>query len=449
MGSSISQAYTDLELVINGGFVSNNDEVCIRFNGDTSSAYSTTFLFADGSSTYTTRQSNATGINAGRIGSTALKGYSKININNYSNSTTYKTALMKSGGNTGPNGGAGGYNYQNIGMWRNQAPITSITLYEAGGYSWLSGTTFTLYGIKAGGGDSTVKAIGGTITQDSTYYYHTFKGSGTFQPLQSLTADILVVAGGGGAMGAGGGGGGGGLLGFASQSLTAQAYPVIVGAGGSRARPGTGLRTSGSNSQFGSLTTALGGAGGGGYNEAAGAYQPALSGGGSGGGGSYYSGVSFSTGTTGQGNSGSNGYQGTGGGEPRSGGGGGGAGGAAASGSANVGGNGGIGATYNSTVGGTAGPYAFINAMGAASGTGQLSGGNYYYAGGGGGEGKNSRGAAGLGGGGQGGTSEPSVSGDAGTANTGGGAGAGPNTSSSYGGNNGGSGVIIVRYAKA
>ena len=435
--TSIPATYTDLVLVVSGTQATSGT-VRIQFNNDTASNYSRTDLYGDGTSAASYRESNQTYINFISLQTTQSSSIS--HILNYANTTTHKTMLTRY------NTPSGGVVAAGVTLWRKTPEaIHTITLTNT---SNVTGT-FSLYGIKAVGGDTGVKALGGTITEDSTYFYHTFKGSSTFTPLQSLSADILVVAGGGGAMGAGGGGGGGGLLGFGSQSLTAQAYPIIVGAGGAGAVPGTGTRTSGNDSKFGSLTTALGGAGGGGYNASAGAYQAALSGGGSGGGGSYYTGISFSAGTAGQGNSGSNGYQGTGGGEPRSGGGGGGAGGAAASGSANVGGNGGIGATNGSTVGGSAGPYSFINAMGAASGTGQLSGGNYYYAGGGGGEGKNVRGEAGLGGGGYGGISEPSTYPAAGTAYTGGGGGAGPNASSSYGGANGGSGVIIVRYLKA
>ena len=42
------------------------------------------------------------------------------------------------------------------------------------------------------------KATGGTVTSDSTYWYHTFTSNGTFVPNQSLSVEYLIVAGGGG-----------------------------------------------------------------------------------------------------------------------------------------------------------------------------------------------------------------------------------------------------------
>lgn len=442
--------YTDLEIVCNYASSNSLSFLTMQFNDDTAGNYALTSVAGNGSTLQTTQGVNLSPNWLGyQVGcNTTLGGtVSTIKLLSYANSHSPKNYLVMNG-----NSGVSTYTgiEHTVGLWNNTAPITKITFRNNTGgtfYNFAVGTTFSLYGIGGVGGDATPKALGGEVFSDSTHYYHLFKGVGTFEPLQSLSADILVVAGGGGAIGAGGGGGAGGLLGFTSQSLTAQRYPVLVGAGGAPGNPGTNTATNGNHSKFGSLTTALGGAYGAGYNNAL--YINAGTGGGSGGGGAFNSAGQFSNGTAGQGNSGNNGYQDPGGGAPRSGGGGGGAGGAATNGGvANTGGTGGIGATNGSTVGGSAGPYNFINAMGAATGTGQLSGGNYYYAGGGGGEGKNVRGAAGLGGGGIGGTSEPAQYPSPGTANTGGGAGAGPNALSSYGGAAGGSGVVIVRYAK-
>jgi hypothetical protein len=439
---SAYQMYTNLKLVVTaqrGISGSGGAGLDITVNGDTSNNYATTLVYEGPGSLHNTNGPRF--VYMGGVGDGHML-LSTITFMDYANTNKFKSVIGRWGSATSGEVRTG------VGTWLNTAAITSITMTPPNGFA--AGSTISVYGIGTGingaGGDSTSKASGGEVFSDSTYYYHVFKGVGTFAPTASLTADILVVAGGGGSIGAGGGAGAGGLLGFASQALTAQAYPVLVGAGGAKGYPGSGTPTSGSNSRFGSLTTALGGAYGGGYTGAA--YISAGSGGGSGGGAPFNPAGSATGGTTGQGNSGSTGYQGTGGGDPRSGGGGGGAGGAAPNGSANTGGNGGIGATYNSTVGGSAGPYAFIDDMGAATGTGQLYSGHYYYAGGGGGEGKNYRGAAGIGGGGQGGTSEPQQYPDAGMANTGGGAGAGPNALSSYGGANGGSGIVIVRYAK-
>jgi hypothetical protein len=440
MGATLSQAYTSLEIVITGGFVSNNDEVVMQFNGDTASNYSTSFLFGDGGSPLATRQSSTSSINCGRIGSTALKGFSKISINNYSSTNTYKSVIARSGGNTGVNGGSGGYMYLNLGMWRSNSAITSITLFEAGGNSWLSGTTFQIFGI-SNAGDATSKATGGDVYQDATYWYHAFPMSGNFVPLQSLTADVLVVAGGGaGGYYYAGAGGGGGVAYQTGRSITS-ACRVLIGAGG--ANPGTTFAAGGSggNSIFDTITA--NGGGGGGFWNSTGNNGVA---GGSGGGGSMGTGSGNTTagGAATQGTSGgATGYGNAGGGGLRSGSffGGGGGGGAGAVGTAAVSttaGSGGVGIT-NSTIN-------TLNAFGAATSTGQLSGGNYFYAGGGGGGAEaGTAGTGGTGGGGNGGT-QASGGVTAGTVSTGGGGGAGGGQNLSA---NGGSGIVIVRYTKA
>ena len=90
-----------------------------------------------------------------------------------------------------------------------------------------------------------IVATGGTITTSGNFKVHTFTGPGTFtvcsigNPLGSTTVDYLVVAGGGGgATNAGGAGGAGGFRqSFPNPStggfpVSAQGYPITVGAGG-------------------------------------------------------------------------------------------------------------------------------------------------------------------------------------------------------------------------
>jgi hypothetical protein len=67
-----------------------------------------------------------------------------INIQNYSNTTTYKTALLRSNLATGTYPGVDAF----VGLWRSTSAITSITILPASN-NLLSGSTFTLYGIKA------------------------------------------------------------------------------------------------------------------------------------------------------------------------------------------------------------------------------------------------------------------------------------------------------------
>ena len=304
-----------------------------------------------------------------------------------------------------------------------------------------------------------ITASGGTETTSGDYKIHTFTGSGTFtvssvgNAAGSNTVDYMIVAGGGGggastSPGGGGGGGGGGgwraSSGTASGSYTAgpspltspvsalpvsaQGYPITIGAGGSGAQgPGTAA-ANGANSVFSSVTSAGGGLGG--IN---GSPEPAGGPGGSGGGSSWQT----RTGGTGntppvsppQGNDGGNGssaptYQGGPGG-------------------------GAVGA-------GTDLPWPTGNqgAYGGAGAVSHITGSPVGYAGGGGGGGStNPQGASGGGaspdgsGGAGAGPATPSLNGSAGATNRGGGGGSGGSGSpDNTTGGAGGSGVVVIRY---
>lgn len=424
--TSIPATYTDLLMKIStrstvGG--TGQDDINVTFNGSTSS-YSWRNVLGSGSSAISQNggssniRMSAVSPNAGTASSTFSNA--ELYIPNYAGSNNKSVSIdMVSEANQ-----TATYMGLVAGLWSNSSAITQITLTGASG-NFAQYSTATVYGVTSAAYGA--KATGGIIYEDGTYYYHTFLSSGTFTPTQSLSADILVVAGGGaGGSEIGGGGGAGGLLTFSSQSLTATGYTVTVGAGAAQSS-GTSNGANGSDSQFGALTLVKGGGGGGFYAQAGIA-------GGSGGGGGR-TGLSGGGATSGQGFGGGVGQYpgGTGG----FGGGGGGAGAVGENAPTNRGGNGGIGATSS-----------LINAMGAATGAGRLSSGNYYFAGGGGGGGESggSASSGGIGGGGAGGYGGPAA-GSAGTVNTGGGGGAGGGTGASTGGA-GGSGIVIVRYAK-
>ena len=395
--------YTDLVLVINGTTVGDGS-FRFQFNGDTAANYSGTLFYGNGTNAISVRGSNETSGAGGRSGTT--NSTSILHFMNYSNTTTYKTVIAR--GNN-----ASAIITAQVALWRSTAAITSILLTNESGNIQV-GSTFSLYGI-ANADQGAAKATGGMITEDATYWYHTFGASSAFIPKQSLTCDVLVVAGGGGGGNSyGAGGGGGGLLAFTSQALTAISYNVTVGAGGAGSA-GAGSGTTGVDSQFGALTLVKGG-GGGGFGS--GPTIAAGGNGGSGGGGGATSTLSSAGGspTSGQGNSGGAGVAGASGG----GGGAGGAGGAGGGTGSKIGGAGGAGSsTYSS--------------WGSVTGTGKNVSGTYYFAGGGSGNGESGTAVANVGGNNQG------VSGDANT-----GTGAGGDVANSRGG----SGVVIVRYAK-
>jgi hypothetical protein len=137
--SSISGAYTDLILIISGSNTTNDDSYGLRFNSDTGSNYSLTGLYGSGSSAGSYRSTSTTKIECGRANTS--QSVSIINIQNYSNSSIYKTIISR--GNTNA------YMNSHGGLWRNTAAITAINITTFAGYTIASGSTFTLYGIKA------------------------------------------------------------------------------------------------------------------------------------------------------------------------------------------------------------------------------------------------------------------------------------------------------------
>jgi len=427
--SSLPQGYTDLVLVFTGSVSSGSGDLGLRFNSDTGSNYSVTWLSSQ-SGGISGRSSSASSITATEYSylDNVRSTLSTINFASYSNTTTYKTIIARSG--KAPTGYAV---EAKVGLWRSTSAITSITVFTTGSNpAFSSGSTFSIYGIQVG--NAAQKAQGGNIVvSDGTYMYHAFTSSGTFIPSQAISADVLCVAGGGGGGGdMAGGGGAGGLLYQAGKSLTAKSYPVIVGAGGTgniTDGSSTGvLATNGSDSVFGAMTAIGGGAG---RNSGT-----AISGGS--GGGSARAGAG---GSATQGNSdGATGYGYGGGTSSEQGSGGGGAGAA--------GGNGGAAGSGAGGAGGVGFRNSVIDAMGSATGTGEVSSSNYYFAGGGGGSARNTAGAAGAGGlGGGGAGTKASAAATSGTRNTGGGGGGGSENGSIRYGGAGGSGIVIIRYA--
>lgn len=142
--SSVPQGYTDLVLVVNAkGATASN--LRIQFNGDTATNYSRTVLYGTGAAGGSSRTSTFASIPIDAYAQLDTSNFvynSTTSIQNYSNSTTYKTTLTRA------NSASLGTDCT-VGLWRSTAAITSITIFtnDSGNYS--IGTTFTLYGIKA------------------------------------------------------------------------------------------------------------------------------------------------------------------------------------------------------------------------------------------------------------------------------------------------------------
>jgi hypothetical protein len=320
--------------------------------------------------------------------------------------------------------------------------VTAQFIYVDGTQGWR--VVFT--GSQSGEGlfEKFITATGGTITTSGNCKIHTFTGPGTFTVTQVADCSAndavgyLVVAGGGGTgRSFGGGAGAGGFregrtnpvtpytaspLVTTGHTVTAQGYPITVGAGGAKATPSGPANPAmdGSNSVFSSFTSA-GGGGGGHYSNCVSTPVPNFnrqghpggSGGGAGDGGPEIGNGNTPPVSPPQGNNG-----GAGASPGRSGAGGG------------------------ATAAGTAGASPGNAGTGGAGATTHITGSPVAYAGGGGGYGNPLGGQpGGVGGGGDGGNP-----GQAGTANTGGGAGGTGTTPNTCMTGTGGSGIVIIRY---
>lgn len=137
--STINQNYTDLIIVLEAK-TSALVDTCMRFNADTGTNYSHTRLIGNGSAASSDRNSNISRILMGDS-DTGASILNIIQIQNYSNTTTNKTAIIRSNK-------ADRILFAIAALWRNTAAITSVTLFPDSG-TWSSGSTFTLYGIKS------------------------------------------------------------------------------------------------------------------------------------------------------------------------------------------------------------------------------------------------------------------------------------------------------------
>lgn len=144
--SSISSAYTDLVIVLNTLTSVDIVYTRIKFNSDSAANYSSTYLEGSGSVANSNSYSNNNYIQFSywNAGAGANPETTILNIMNYSNSTTNKTALLRY---NGVGGGASGVT-STVGLWRNTNAINTIE-FSLGSGTFDSGSIFTLYGIKA------------------------------------------------------------------------------------------------------------------------------------------------------------------------------------------------------------------------------------------------------------------------------------------------------------
>jgi hypothetical protein len=142
--SSISGSYTDIICQANFG-TSATTNVKMRINSDSASNYSLTYIDGNGTTAVSGRTSSSTAIYFTASSWYAATGFSNIlsvNLMNYSNTTTNKTILTRYG-----SASAGTLAF--AGLWRSTSAINALEFTTDGSETFSTGSTFTLYGIKA------------------------------------------------------------------------------------------------------------------------------------------------------------------------------------------------------------------------------------------------------------------------------------------------------------
>lgn len=147
--SSIPGTFTDLRLVISAKTSDATSQIlAMRLNSDTGTNYSYTRLYGNGTTASSDRTSSASRIDVGFMAnSSSDRSHSFIDIMSYASTNVFKTVLTawESQGSSGTNVQ---FVLRQVGLYRSTSAITAISLaFDAGNV--VSGSTFSLYGIKA------------------------------------------------------------------------------------------------------------------------------------------------------------------------------------------------------------------------------------------------------------------------------------------------------------
>jgi hypothetical protein len=142
--SSIPSTYTDLRLVLSYLAADDYGWPSFRFNGDTGSNYSYTYMRAVAPGVSSSRTSNATKLQLGgyQDATSTIPSLTIMDIFSYAGGTN-KTVLFDYSSDSN---GAGS-TYRQVGLWRSTSAIDSISIIREN-WNFISGTTATLYGIK-------------------------------------------------------------------------------------------------------------------------------------------------------------------------------------------------------------------------------------------------------------------------------------------------------------
>lgn len=140
--TSIGSAYTDLRVVF-VGTAATSVRTSFRFNSDSTTNYSQTYIYGDGTSAESARNSNTNQLFPTTNLSSTIPSMLTLDIFSYAGST-FKTSLMT--GSFDKNGT--GIVDRLVGLYRSTSAITAIKIFDLFGDPFAIGTIATLYGIK-------------------------------------------------------------------------------------------------------------------------------------------------------------------------------------------------------------------------------------------------------------------------------------------------------------
>lgn len=147
--TSIPGTYTDLIVVVNIKMSSSTgNSVGIRPNLDTTNLYSSTYIYGNGTNALSGRNSNDNFAYLSYFVTPGTNdGFMAIgHIMNYANTTTFKTILSRGSATASTSSYPGAEAIANL--YRSTSAITSLRI-QTGSTNMASGSTFTLFGIKA------------------------------------------------------------------------------------------------------------------------------------------------------------------------------------------------------------------------------------------------------------------------------------------------------------
>ncbi len=145
--SSIPATYRDLILVLNLASNNSDQTAIMRFNGDSAGNYNMVHMIGTGGGSGSSQTENSVGfLNISKgIGVTTTLGDVLVisQIMDYSATDKHKTAITRANAVSSPYPGTSAQ----AGRWGNTAAITSVAISLSAGASYITGSTFALYGI--------------------------------------------------------------------------------------------------------------------------------------------------------------------------------------------------------------------------------------------------------------------------------------------------------------